>query len=271
MNTFEKASADMLANLMKLDSRCKELHRDNEALRARLAAAEKTVHDISGKAIDQGDKLYRENEALRTRLAAADSLIAELKRREADRLSGPTPLGKTERALAETRELLSKCEVKYTVACRERNAIKSAHAELAQERDQLRVDLEKVRVSHAVYKKTLERFYARYDEFRNDILHAYTAVFGTPKPELTHKFYRAAVARLAKYAKAGYRLNNAMAEVETATKQYESLARGPHSFTVDIVAELTERADRRAADDEARRSHEMMMPDEMMAPYGSRD
>nr|ADV36539.1 unknown [Edwardsiella phage eiMSLS] len=160
------------------------------------------------KAVTTTKELHAENEALRTRLAAADSLIAELKQREADRLSGvfsnatgepciamPVDLGL--RALEETRELLAASDGKY-------------------------------------------------ERLARDVHHHYCKVFGDHGRDLTDDFYGAAVARLAQYAKAGYRLNNAMAEVETATRQYESLS-GPHAFTVDIVAEITERADRRAA------------------------
>lgn len=295
-----------LSSEKRLASDVQRLRGENHDLRLHLAAAQNTGHEIAGKAIDQGDKLYRDLEAMRTRLAAADSLIAELKQREADRLS----------AVVKPSDELAK---KYEHAARERDALKQDRTVIIRERDELhakictqmsrvfgcdsvpdakerdhlwycaavwrlaniasnsrsvvnarnalrndldavirerdelhrqlgltRRDLEMAQAGEAAYKKALQDIAEQHNELRKDIRNHYTLVFGEPGPVAS-----AAVARLAQYAKAGYRLNDAMAEVETATRQYESLS-GPHALTVDIVAEITERADRRAVGEDQR-------------------
>ncbi|AHG23451.1 hypothetical protein O197_35 [Edwardsiella phage eiAU-183] len=187
------------------------------------------------KAVTTTKELHAENEALRTRLAAADSLIAELKQREADRLS----------AVVKPSDELAK---KYEQAARERDALKQDRTVIIRERDELQRQLELTRRDLAREKTSNATRPADDNLVRGEIMMRYIEVFGQPKTGvyLNNEEIAAALARLAQYAKAGYRLNNAMAEVETATRQYESLS-GPHAFTVDIVAEITERADRRAA------------------------
>lgn len=189
MNEFDELAFKLIAEMkqdtpsstaIKAAQALKELRSEKENLRASLAAAEKTVHDISVKAINQGDKLYRENEALRTRLVAADSLIAEMKQR----------------------------------GTQDDQARKEAAVAVTAERDQLLVDLENARAQAEVYRKLCTRFSARYDELRDDIIKHYSDALGVQERFPSHASCRDSITRLAKYAKVGAALHKAMSDIK---------------------------------------------------------